>query len=266
MDDKISSEIEFLDKEISGFIDVIIGNSDKNYEVQEENAKIKTGNENGEESKSQSSEGGSEEPGKSEESSEQSAEDTENSSKSGSSSEDEITIMSMQSKQTNEIDESDWNDIETDMANLYKSWSVIESDLNTKENVEKEDIEKINKNIDNLLLYSVERNGIDFIKESVDMYNNIIKIAEQINYDNNKLYILKCKKKVYEAYTNTSENNWELAKNNIELANDYLNQIDNADDKVKILLKNLISSTEQKNEDVFFIKYMDTVNELNYML
>ena len=42
IDDKISAEIQYLDKERSGFIDIATGKNEKNYDVQKE--KAKTGN------------------------------------------------------------------------------------------------------------------------------------------------------------------------------------------------------------------------------
>ena len=83
--------------------------------------------------------------------------------------------------------------------------------------------------------------------------------------DKNKLYILKVKKKLYEVYYNVEEKDWNSAKNNIILANDYANQIENLEEKVKILLQNITNSIEQENKEVFIVKYSGIVNELNYV-
>ena len=99
----------------------------------------------------------------------------------------------------------------------------------------------------------------------MDFYNNIINIAEKVNYDKNKLYILKVKKKLYEVYYNIEEKDWDSAKNNIILANDYSNQIENLEEKVKILLKNITNSIEQESKEVFIVKYSNIINELNYV-
>ena len=44
IDDKISAEIQYLDKEISGFIDIATGKNEKNYDVQKEKAKTGVSN------------------------------------------------------------------------------------------------------------------------------------------------------------------------------------------------------------------------------
>ena len=73
------------------------------------------------------------------------------------------------------------------------------------------------------------------------------------------------KKKLYEVYYNVEEKDWNSAKNNIILANDYANQIENLEEKVKILLQNITNSIEQENKEVFIVKYSGIVNELNYV-
>ena len=52
IDDKISAEIQYLDKEISGFIDIATGKNEKNYDVQKEKAKTGVSNKNTEDSNS----------------------------------------------------------------------------------------------------------------------------------------------------------------------------------------------------------------------
>ena len=171
----------------------------------------------------------------------------------------------MQNSGDNSVKDDDWEKIKIDIENLYTSWAVIENDISTKENINKEEIKKIDKNFDNLLLISIEKNKNNFMKETVDFYNNIINIAEKVNYDKNKLYILKVKKKLYEVYYNIEEKDWDSAKNNIILANDYSNQIENLEEKVKILLKNITNSIEQESKEVFIVKYSNIINELNYV-
>ena len=178
---------------------------------------------------------------------------------------EEITIMSMRYSEDNSVKDEDWEKIKIEIENLYTSWAVIENDISTKENINQEEIKKIDKNFDNLFMISIEKNKINFMKETVDFYNNIIDIAEKVNYDKNKLYILKVKKKLYEVYYNVEEKDWNSAKNNIILANDYSNQIENLEEKVKILLQNITNSIEQENKEVFIVKYSGIVNELNYV-
>lgn len=52
IDDKIAIEIKFLDKEISKFVDIVTGNTETSYEIEEEKTSIKSTDENNNESNS----------------------------------------------------------------------------------------------------------------------------------------------------------------------------------------------------------------------
>ncbi len=291
IDDKIAIEIKFLDKEISKFADIVTGNMETSYEIEEEKTSIKSTDENNNESNSSSensqessgknsqdssseksqdgssekSQDGSDELSKQSEGDSEASQEGQNMQSSSNKKGEEITIMSMQYSGDNSVKDEDWEKIKIEIENLYTSWAVIENDISTKENINQEEIKKIDKNFDNLFMISIEKNKINFMKETVDFYNNIIDIAEKVNYDKNKLYILKVKKKLYEVYYNVEEKDWNSAKNNIILANDYANQIENLEEKVKILLQNITNSIEQENKEVFIVKYSGIVNELNYV-
>lgn len=261
IDDKISAEIQYLDKEISGFIDIATGKNEKNYDVQKEKAKTGVSNKNTEDSNSK---------GNSEEGSEQgSQEDFNQNSKSSNqqnqSDEDEVTIMSMKYNSSNKIEDSQWDELKNSIEKLYTSWTTIENDLNLKDNIQKDNITNLNKNFDNLLLYAINKDEKNFIKESIESYANITNIADQVEYEKNKLYKLQSKNKIFEAYYNVQENDWISAKNNINLANSYLEKIGNLKNRVKVSLKNLSNSVDQNDETVFYIKYEDLINEINYI-
>ena len=261
IDDKISAEIQYLDKEISGFIDIATGKNEKNYDVQKEKAKTGVSNKNTEDSNSK---------GNSEESSEEgSQEDSNQNSKSSNqqnqSDEYEVTIMSMKYNSSNKIEDSQWDELKNSIEKLYTSWTTIENDLNLKDNIQKDTITNLNKNFDNLLLYAINKDEKNFIKESIESYANITNIADQVEYEKNKLYKLQSKNKIFEAYYNVQENDWISAKNNINLANSYLEKIENLKNRVKVSLKNLSNSVDQNDETVFYIKYEDLINEINYI-
>lgn len=261
IDDKISAEIQYLDKEISGFIDIATGKNEKNYDVQKEKAKIGVSNKNTEDSNSK---------GNSEESSEEgSQEDSNQNSKSSNqqnqSDEYEVTIMSMKYNSSNKIEDSQWDELKNSIEKLYTSWTTIENDLNLKDNIQKDNITNLNKNFDNLLLYAINKDEKNFIKESIESYANITNIADQVEYEKNKLYKLQSKNKIFEAYYNVQENDWISAKNNVNLANSYLEKIENLKNRVKVSLKNLSNSVDQNDETVFYIKYEDLINEINYI-
>ena len=261
IDDKISAEIQYLDKEISGFIDIATGKNEKNYDVQKEKAKTGVSNKNTEDSNSK----GNSEEGSEQGSQEDSNQNSKSSNQQNQSDEEEVTIMSMKYNSSNKIEDSQWDELKNSIEKLYTSWTTIENDLNLKENIQKDNITNLNKNFDNLLLYAINKDEKNFIKESIESYANITNIADQVEYEKNKLYKLQSKNKIFEAYYNVQENDWISAKNNINLANSYLEKIGNLKNRVKVSLKNLSNSVDQNDETVFYIKYEDLINEINYI-
>ena len=261
IDDKISAEIQYLDKEISGFIDIATGKNEKNYDVQKEKAKTGVSNKNTEDSNSK----GNSEESSEEGSQEDSNQNSKNSNQQNQSDEYEVTIMSMKYNSSNKIEDSQWDELKNSIEKLYTSWTTIENDLNLKDNIQKDNITNLNKNFDNLLLYAINKDEKNFIKESIESYANITNIADQVEYEKNKLYKLQSKNKIFEAYYNVQENDWISAKNNINLVNSYLEKIENLKNRVKVSLKNLSNSVDQNDETVFYIKYEDLINEINYI-
>lgn len=265
IDDKISAEIQYLDKEISGFIDIATGKNEKNYDVQKEKAKTGVSNKNTEDSNSKGNSEENSEEGSEQGSQEDSNQNSKSSNQQNQSNEDEVTIMSMKYNSSNKIEDSQWDELKNSIEKLYTSWTTIENDLNLKDNIQKDNITNLNKNFDNLLLYAINKDEKNFIKESIESYANITNIANQVEYEKNKLYKLQSKNKIFEAYYNVQENDWISAKNNINLANSYLEKIGNLKNRVKVSLKNLSNSVDQNDETVFYIKYEDLINEINYI-
>lgn len=265
IDDKISAEIQYLDKEISGFIDIATGKNEKNYDVQKEKAKTGVSNKNTEDSNSKGNSEENSEEGSEQGSQEDSNQNSKSSNQQNQSDEYEVTIMSMKYNSSNKIEDSQWDELKNSIEKLYTSWTTIENDLNLKDNIQKDNITNLNKNFDNLLLYAINKDEKNFIKESIESYANITNIADQVEYEKNKLYKLQSKNKIFEAYYNVQENDWISAKNNINLANSYLEKIGNLKNRVKVSLKNLSNSVDQNDETVFYIKYEDLINEINYI-
>ena len=265
IDDKISAEIQYLDKEISGFIDIATGKNEKNYDVQKEKAKTGVSNKNTEDSNSKGNSEENSEEGSEQGSQEDSNQNSKSSNQQNQSDEYEVTIMSMKYNSSNKIEDSQWDELKNSIEKLYTSWTTIENDLNLKDNIQKDNITNLNKNFDNLLLYAINKDEKNFIKESIESYANITNIADQVEYEKNKLYKLQSKNKIFEAYYNVQENDWISAKNNINLANSYLEKIENLKNRVKVSLKNLSNSVDQNDETVFYIKYEDLINEINYI-
>ena len=147
IDDKISAEIQYLDKEISGFIDIATGKNEKNYDVQKEKAKTGVSNKNTEDSNSKGNSEENSEEGSEQGSQEDSNQNSKSSNQQNQSDEDEVTIMSMKYNSSNKIEDSQWDELKNSIEKLYTSWTTIENDLNLKDNIQKDNITNLNKNL-----------------------------------------------------------------------------------------------------------------------
>ena len=66
----------------------------------------------------------------------------------------------------------DWNELQNQAENLYKSWTTITLDLNTM-NVTSDDILAYNTNIDNLMVSLKEKNKVNSAICLANMYSLI---------------------------------------------------------------------------------------------
>lgn len=235
--------MEYLDKKLSDFIERITGNIEKSEIIVEEKTKLEINSSSPEDSQSN---------------------EATNPKSSGDESE-EITSMSMQYSDENDANIEDWNEIKKGIEDLYVSWAIIENDILAKGNISEDEIYNVSGNLDNLLISSEEKNQINFMEESSNIYSNMIIILEKINYNQDNLNVLKAKQKLYEAYLNILKEDWDNAKINIEQASNNLQNINNLENKSNIVFKNLLQSTESKNKKIFFVKYSDAINELDYI-
>lgn len=236
LDTKIGIELKYLDKEFSSYISTITNEIKTKYGIIEEETKVKSNQKGESETKTNSDQ---------------------------NSNNNEISIMSMHDNKQAEKNQEYWSDIKNNIENLYTSWIVIQNDVKSKNILNEDELNEMNKGIDNLLTQSINKNQIDFIIQVVELYKYMIKIAEKINYDNNVVYILNTKEKIYESYCNVLNDEWDKAQENMTSAYNYLQNLNYIQDKEKLIFKNSIFSIEQKDKKVFFIKYSNVINDLN---
>ena len=247
IDDKISAEIQYLDRQTSNVIDSVQKDAQTSYKVKEENKEIQsndTTNSNMQENSGQS--------GKSD--------------GSNNSSKENINDTSIEYEDYGaNIDTEEWKNIKKDIEDLYTSLSIIQDDVNIKSEDTNDDIISINKNIDNMLLDSTNMDKNNLIKECSDMYKNIVNIAEKVEYDNSKLCILKIRENIYKSYSDVLNDDWDLAKSDLQLAESYIDQMNKDNKKEKIAIKNVINSIDNKNKEIFFLKCTNLIDKINYL-
>ncbi len=289
MDDKISTEVQYMDKKISESVSKIITEIENGEKLKINDEKNKSddsgstnnGNQKSSDESSKSEEGKSEEgnSGGDKESSGESNSNGEKSNSEGSSNEskssekgnkssneessdDEVKDMSVKYTENSGGSNIDWDDIRENTQELYTSWNVIESDLLTKQNLNRTDLTDIKNIMDSLLSDSTNEKKENYIMSSASFYKSLYAILDKINYDKNKRDLLEIKQHVYEVYYYALMDDWDNVKLGLENANSKIQSLNNVEDQTKIAYSNLVSSVNTNNRAVLFIKCSDALERL----
>lgn len=176
-------------------------------------------------------------------------------------------------RDTNTID---WNDLESQAENLYDSWTTITLDLNTM-NVSSENILAYNTNLDNLLTSIKDKNKINSAICLANLYSLIPKYMNEVLEDETKIKIENIKSNVVSAYSLVELEKWEDILNLLGNAEKELTTFTNSTNnlsytkqskinKTYVLLKELIKSSNEKNKDLFYFKYINLIQELELVI
>ena len=166
----------------------------------------------------------------------------------------------------------DWNDLEDQAENLYDSWTSITLDLNTM-NVSNDTILSFNTNLDNLLLSIKDKNKINSAICLANLYSLVPTYMSETLEDENKIQIENVKSKIVSAYSLVETGKWNdiaslLGEAEKELTifinsrNDLSSTKQAKVNKSYVLLKELIKSSNEQNSDLFYLKYINLIQEL----
>lgn len=268
---KIEDELEYLDKTTITMINQL-----NNLKTEDEIQIIRTsvGNNTGNTTNSSGQESSSESGGKDEKSSSSS----ESESSSGSSDEQPKEIekyyMENDTILLRDANMIDWNNLEAQAENLYNSWTTITLDLNTM-NVSSDDILAYNTNLDNLMLSIKEQNKVNSAICLANLYSLVPKYMKETLDDEKKLKIENVKSNVVSAYSLVETERWDdilkLLGNAEKELTTFINSANNLSytkqskiNKAYVLLKELIKSSNEKNKDLFYFKYINLIQELEF--
>lgn len=266
---KIDDELEYLDKTTLAMINQL-NNLKTTDEIQikrtsvGENSQNIMGNSNQEDLSSES--------GKQEESTSSSSKSTEDSNSNNKNQNIEKYYIEDNSVLLRDTNTIDWNDLENQAENLYDSWATITLDLNAM-NVSSDDILSYNTNLDNLLLSIKDQNKVNSAICLANLYSLLPKYMSETLEDEKKIQIENVKSSIVSAYSIVDTGKWD----------DIINLLGNAENELKVfinssndlssikqakvnksyvLLKELIKTSNEKNTDLFYLKYINLIQEL----
>ena len=277
LNEKISSEIDYLDKTMIAMVNKLnnLQTSDEihakrtSVEISSQNNIMTDSSKSGEEGNSNSKGskmGGTDSSGNS--GSEQGAGNTGDSST--STEKYQIQNNAVLLRNTSDID---WNELQNQAENLYKSWTTITLDLNTM-NVTSEDILAYNTNLDNLIVSLKEKNKVNSAICLANMYSLIPKYTNEISRDTAKSKLENVKSNIIFAYSIVETDRWDDVLKLLGQAETDLTELMTMKEnlsairkpkinKAYVLLKELIKSSNDKNVDIFYLKYINLIEELD---
>jgi len=259
LNEKIISEIDYLDKTMIAMVNKL-NNLQTSDEIHAKSGKESSSNSNG------SKMGGTDSAGSS--NSEQGSGSTGDSST--STEKYQIQNNAVLLRNTSDID---WNELQNQAENLYKSWTTITLDLNTM-NVTSDDILAYNTNLDNLMISLKEKNKINSAICLANMYSLIPKYTNEISSDTTKSKLENVKSNIIFAYSIVETDRWDDILKLLGQAETDLTELMTMKEnlstmrkpkinKAYVLLKELIKSSNDKNVDIFYLKYINLIEELD---
>ena len=266
---KIDDELEYLDKTTLAMINQL-NNLKTTDEIQikrtsvGENSQNIMGNSNQEDLSSES--------GKQEESTSSSSKSTEDSNSNNKNQNIEKYYIEDNSVLLRDTNTIDWNDLENQAENLYDSWATITLDLNAM-NVSSDDILSYNTNLDNLLLSIKDQNKVNSAICLANLYSLVPKYMSETLEDEKKIQIENVKSSIVSAYSIVDTGKWDDIINLLGNAENELKAFINSSNdlssikqakvnKSYVLLKELIKTSNEKNTDLFYLKYINLIQEL----
>lgn len=199
-----------------------------------------------------------------------------NSSKENSSNEsnNETSKISFSMTQnTINTDEIDWKNLESEISNLYKSWSEIIIDLN-KVNGNNENILKFSNDLDETTKYIKAQDKVNSLSMVAKLYSYLPQFMELYEKDGRKIAFMQIKTNIIRAYSIIEQEKWEEIKKEISSSinsfNTILNDVNNNKNqyninKTYVLLNEFNNSIDTNDKEILYIKYRNLIQEIEYL-
>lgn len=172
--------------------------------------------------------------------------------------------------------EIDWNQIKNDVERIYTSLYPATLDL-YQTSTNQQDIVNFNKEYDNLTKAVKDENKENSLKELSILYDYLPKFIENCTDDEKEKTVIKTKNYIFKAYSVLDKEDWSDILNNINSATQeftkLVTNIDNKENenqyninKTYVMLNELQNAVALKDKEVFLIKYINLLEELQNII
>lgn len=270
--DKLTSEIEYFDSTLSSMLNKANGLTFENYQVSAkkiEDEQESGGSEQKDASSSKNQEGSSSTGGE-----ENSSSGGDSSSKEEESKKNNYEYKMVENSILTSQKIPDWDGLTLDAELIYSDWAVVTLDL-YKQNIDNQKILSFNTDLDNLVKSIKEKNKQQVLTLLAKLYSYIPTYYAGFSNDQMKINLYKVKSSVFNAYAIVEQNNTEEIKKQLQTAEEVMiammnnmgakNQKAYNLNKAYILLKDLQNTIDKKDNDIFYLKYKNLIEELEIL-
>ena len=268
---KVDSEIYYIDTELVGLISKLNNIYFANYIV--ESRKVDVTSDSSDKSSTSSKEDS--------QNSEQTSEQEGSNSSSGSNTEKQdtkkqidVTEVITHSSLDTDYDDIQWEQLSSEIESFYTSWNTVILDL-YKLNVNGTDITEFSSNLDQLVINIKAKDKQAAIDTLTIMYSYIPKYIQAFSDKNEEIDIAYTKEHILKAYAGVSKGDWNLASQELVLADEvYSNVMKNTSfvekkeynvNKSYVTLKELQTSISKQDKSLFFLKYKNLMQEIDIL-
>lgn len=258
---KLVAEIEYIDNRIINMLNNLNSLSFQNYRLISQKVAISKESENAEDT-------GGGLQNNSESKNSQSESETKQ-----SATAIETTEMSAENVLTNNGEDLDWKFVKTEIELLNTSWSIILYDLYKKDDSGNTDILAFSDALDQCIISIKEENKEEAITNLANLYTYVSKFIGIATDDKQIQYTKETKSNVINAYSALEKEDWNAVQENLNLAEksfsklfedlEYAQKNEYKINKSFILLKELQNSVKSQEKEVFYLKYINLMEDLN---
>lgn len=269
--EKIDKEVIYLDTKILMLINSLNNINLQNYQVSM--SKIEEKNSSNEE-QSGSSSGNKESMGGMEE--EASSESSKTTGTEKSNNEEKITVTKMELEGGNSGNsEPNWKNMQSEVEMLLQAWSTIILDL-YKTDSNKDDILNFSTTLDDVIVNLNKKDKTMSAMYMAKLYSYLPKFLGEKPNDKVLKTVIETKSHIINAYAYIETDNWDKVGEETNSASgvyaELMNDVDLAKDQRKyginksyVLLEEFKNSLGTKNKDVFYMKYKNIIEGLDWI-
>lgn len=166
--------------------------------------------------------------------------------------------------------EPNWEDLIYDIEQIYSNWSIVTLDL-YKQNINNQKILNFNVDLDNAAKAIKDKNKEQTLILLAKLYSYIPAYFEDFSDDQMQTNLYKVKSNLFNAYSIIGQNNPNEVKNYLQASEEamvsMMNNIQNQKtynlNKSYILLKDLQTTVDKNDANIFYLKYKNLSEELN---